>query len=84
MIGGGPAGAYAACALAREGVSTVLLESDVFPRCAKHDALLIASFPKSLGFKNFLQTLSFLISRHGDDALQSPCFFSAMASSTVF
>jgi len=32
VIGGGPAGAYAACALAREGVSTVVLEADIFPR----------------------------------------------------
>lgn len=33
VVGGGPAGSYAAAALAREGVSTVLLEADVFPRC---------------------------------------------------
>ena len=46
VIGGGPAGSYAACALAREGVSTVLLESDVFPRCAKPVILLVISFPK--------------------------------------
>lgn len=32
VVGGGPAGAYAASALAREGVSTVLLEADIFPR----------------------------------------------------
>ena len=48
VIGGGPAGAYAACALAREEVSTVLLESDVFPRCAKPDVFSVASFLKSL------------------------------------
>ena len=47
VIGGGPAGAYAACALAREGVSTVLLESDIFPRCAKQ-ACFISSFSKVL------------------------------------
>ncbi|QRD93406.1 hypothetical protein F9C07_7863 [Aspergillus flavus] len=32
VVGGGPAGSYAAAALAREGVDTVLLEADVFPR----------------------------------------------------
>ncbi|ETS03176.1 non-heme halogenase [Trichoderma reesei RUT C-30] len=32
VIGGGPAGSYAASALAREGVDTVLLEADKFPR----------------------------------------------------
>ena len=46
VIGGGPAGAYAACALAREGVSTVVLEADLFPRCVKQVILLTASFSK--------------------------------------
>ena len=32
VAGGGPAGSYAACALAREGISTVVLEADIFPR----------------------------------------------------
>ena len=32
VAGGGPAGAYAACALAREGISTVVLEAETFPR----------------------------------------------------
>lgn len=32
VIGGGPGGSYTASALAREGISTVLLEADVFPR----------------------------------------------------
>ena len=34
VIGGGPAGAYAASALAREGISTVVLEATKFPRFA--------------------------------------------------
>jgi flavin-dependent dehydrogenase len=34
VVGGGPAGSYAAAALAREGIDTVLLEADVFPRSA--------------------------------------------------
>lgn len=33
VVGGGPAGSYAAAALAREGIDTVLLEADKFPRC---------------------------------------------------
>ena len=32
VIGGGPAGSYAASALAREGVDTTVLEADTFPR----------------------------------------------------
>ncbi|GAB1312721.1 Tryptophan 2-halogenase [Madurella fahalii] len=32
VIGGGPGGSYTASALAREGVDTVLLEADTFPR----------------------------------------------------
>ncbi|KAI9152368.1 Flavine halogenase ascD [Paramyrothecium foliicola] len=32
VVGGGPGGSYAAAALAREGVETVLLEADRFPR----------------------------------------------------
>jgi flavin-dependent dehydrogenase len=33
VIGGGPGGSYAATVLAREGIDTVLLEANVFPRC---------------------------------------------------
>ncbi|CAG8022389.1 unnamed protein product [Penicillium nalgiovense] len=32
VVGGGPAGSYAAAVLAREGIDTVLLEADLFPR----------------------------------------------------
>ena len=32
VIGGGPAGSYCAAALAREGIDTVLLEAEKFPR----------------------------------------------------
>lgn len=32
VIGAGPGGSFAASALAREGIDTVLLEADVFPR----------------------------------------------------
>ena len=33
VVGGGPAGSYATTLLAREGIDTVLLEADKFPRC---------------------------------------------------
>ena len=32
VVGGGPAGSYSASALTREGIDTVVLEADVFPR----------------------------------------------------
>lgn len=32
VIGGGPGGSFAASALAREGIDTVVLEGDKFPR----------------------------------------------------
>jgi flavin-dependent dehydrogenase len=32
MVGAGPAGSYAACVLAREGVDVVLVDADKFPR----------------------------------------------------
>ena len=32
VIGGGPGGSYTAAVLAREGINTVLLEAEVFPR----------------------------------------------------
>jgi flavin-dependent dehydrogenase len=34
VVGGGPAGSYAASVLAREGVDVVLLEAETFPRYA--------------------------------------------------
>jgi len=32
VVGGGPAGSYAAAVLAREGVEVVLLDAEKFPR----------------------------------------------------
>ncbi len=37
VIGGGPGGAYAASVLAREGIDTVVLEADEFPRSETYD-----------------------------------------------
>ncbi|KAK8117738.1 uncharacterized protein PG998_006019 [Apiospora kogelbergensis] len=40
VVGGGPAGSYCASVLAREGISTVLLEADKFPRYHVGESLL--------------------------------------------
>lgn len=41
VVGGGPGGSYTAAVLAREGIDTVLLEADKFPRC---DMLYLPNF----------------------------------------
>ncbi|KAH6708724.1 hypothetical protein BKA61DRAFT_696441 [Leptodontidium sp. MPI-SDFR-AT-0119] len=40
VVGGGPAGSYAASALAREGIDTVVLEGDKFPRYHIEESML--------------------------------------------
>lgn len=40
VIGGGPAGSYAASCLAREGIDTVILEADKFPRSVLPNSLI--------------------------------------------
>lgn len=40
VIGGGPAGSYAASCLAREGIDTVILEADKFPRYHVGESML--------------------------------------------
>ena len=45
VIGGGPAGSYAACTLAREGVHTVVMEADIFPRYVRMNMSLVDFIP---------------------------------------
>ncbi|KAF8172582.1 FAD/NAD-P-binding domain-containing protein [Mycena galopus ATCC 62051] len=45
IIGGGPAGSYAASALAREGINVTLLEKDLFPRYHIGETFLSAIRP---------------------------------------
>ncbi len=45
VIGGGPAGSYTACCLAREGIDVVLLEADKFPRYHIGESLLASMRP---------------------------------------
>ncbi|UNI18514.1 Tryptophan halogenase [Purpureocillium takamizusanense] len=52
VIGGGPAGSYAAAALAREGIDTVLLEADKFPRYHIGESTLPS-------LRNFFQFIDF-------------------------
>ncbi|KAL4781316.1 FAD/NAD(P)-binding domain-containing protein [Aspergillus varians] len=55
VVGGGPAGSYAASALAREGVDVVLLEADVFPRYHIGESML-ASIRHFLRFVDLEKT----------------------------
>ncbi|KAJ5888978.1 hypothetical protein N7495_009019 [Penicillium taxi] len=50
VVGGGPGGSYTASVLAREGISTVLLEADVFPRYHIGESLL----PSTREFLKFI------------------------------
>ncbi|KAJ5137809.1 hypothetical protein N7526_004042 [Penicillium atrosanguineum] len=50
VVGGGPGGSYAASVLAREGISTVLLEADSFPRYHIGESLL----PSTREFLKFI------------------------------
>lgn len=59
VVGGGPGGSYTASALAREGVETVLLEADVFPRLVYRTVLLILPF----GNLELAQELSIILTR---------------------
>ncbi|KAJ6442398.1 Halotolerance protein HAL2 [Purpureocillium lavendulum] len=61
IIGGGPAGSYAASALAREGIDTVLLEADKFPRCHIGESTLpsLRHFLKFIDFYDVLDAHGF-------------------------
>lgn len=51
VVGGGPGGSYAAAALAREGIDTVVIESEVFPRYVSFSLTDCNHFPEApLGF----------------------------------
>ncbi|MCJ1382991.1 hypothetical protein MMC17_006104 [Xylographa soralifera] len=60
VIGGGPAGSYAAAALAREGINTVLLEADHFPRYHVGESML----PSMRHFLRFID-LDSTFDKHG-------------------
>lgn len=60
VVGGGPGGSYTAAVLAREGIDTVLLEADNFPR---FDTLIN---PQFLALLNVFVSLHFC-------ALSSDC-----------
>ncbi|TEY29808.1 hypothetical protein BOTCAL_0918g00010 [Botryotinia calthae] len=49
VVGGGPGGSYAAAVLAREGIDTVMLEANVFPRYHIGESML-PSLRNYLGF----------------------------------
>ncbi|KAF7539711.1 hypothetical protein G7054_g1935 [Neopestalotiopsis clavispora] len=60
VIGGGPAGSYAAAVLAREGINTVVLEADKFPRYHIGESTL----PSLRDFFNFIDFYD-IVNKHG-------------------
>ncbi|KAI0170524.1 hypothetical protein BJ166DRAFT_568475 [Pestalotiopsis sp. NC0098] len=60
IIGGGPAGSYAASVLAREGINTVVLEADKFPRYHIGESTL----PSLRDFFNFIDFYD-IVNKHG-------------------
>ena len=58
IIGGGPAGSYAAAVLAREGINVTLLEASKFPRSFSVDLQSTSPDPPILGIMS--EKVSFL------------------------
>ncbi|KAJ2923819.1 hypothetical protein H1R20_g13276, partial [Candolleomyces eurysporus] len=65
VIGGGPAGAYAASTLALEGISTVVLEATKFPRYHIGESMLpsLTSFTRFIGMEEKLRQHGFCVKR---------------------
>lgn len=65
VIGGGPAGAYAASALAREGIATIVLEATSFPRYHIGESMLpsLTSFMRFIGMEEKLRRHGFCVKR---------------------
>ncbi|KAH7922202.1 FAD/NAD(P)-binding domain-containing protein [Leucogyrophana mollusca] len=63
VIGGGPAGSYAAAALAREGFSVVLMEATKFPRYHIGESMLpsVRPFLKFIGAEDLVRNYGFTV-----------------------
>ncbi|KAH9918791.1 uncharacterized protein B0H18DRAFT_661236 [Fomitopsis serialis] len=61
IIGGGPAGSYAAAALAREGIDVVLLEMSIFPRYHIGESLIpsVRHYLRFIGAEELIATHGF-------------------------
>ncbi|KAM3064982.1 hypothetical protein ACMFMG_001190 [Clarireedia jacksonii] len=73
VIGGGPAGSYCASALAREGIDTVLLEAEKFPRYHVGESMLpsIRHFMRFIGCDEKFDSHGFRIKRGATFKLNS-------------
>ncbi|KAF4627991.1 hypothetical protein G7Y89_g10163 [Cudoniella acicularis] len=65
VIGGGPAGSYCASALAREGIDTVLLEAEKFPRYHVGESMLpsIRHYMRFIGCDDKFDAHGFIVKR---------------------
>ncbi|QSZ36208.1 hypothetical protein DSL72_007334 [Monilinia vaccinii-corymbosi] len=73
VVGGGPAGSYCASALAREGIDTVLLEAEKFPRYHVGESMLpsIRHFMRFIGCDEKFDAHGFKIKRGATFKLNS-------------
>ncbi|KAG5650278.1 hypothetical protein H0H81_012768 [Sphagnurus paluster] len=62
IIGGGPAGSYAASVLAREGLNVTVFEADKFPRYHVGESLLPSVRPyfRFIGAESILEDYGFM------------------------